>query len=366
MNKLNAMSAVLKFINGRNDNRQYLQGIYDYITDSAKTDNGRLIATHGCSTEYPIRDILANKQLHNKTNGKQGEHFVLSFPPSGSKRSPDDVLNVVSNIVATVYPENMAVVAVHTDSRFVHAHVLLDAVNAVTGRKFSQSPSDLNRVKQKTNNILKKHGFEIISASANDFVDRTDYSAVEGFNFLELDETELITESDMDEISTYTGNISIDNTLNTFGGWDYHDCCSTNYFGGYSTMNTNNFAPCVPQTQELPAPTPTVENVPTTVEMPKNSYPNTTVVTGPTFRIKGTPQSDFAGLGELVTQTTAYAQEHQREASNLALAMQQYGQQRGYPSNVAVISGPIFDIDITGSLMNSSVPDIAVSDLNNN
>lgn len=93
----------------------------------------------------------------------------------------------------------MSVIAVHTDSKCIHAHVLLDAVNAVTGRKFSQSPSDLNRVKQKTNNILKKHGFEIITASANEFVDRTDYSDVKGFDFLELDESNLITASDIEK-----------------------------------------------------------------------------------------------------------------------------------------------------------------------
>ena len=83
--------------------------------------------------------------------------------------------------------------------------------------------------------------------------------------------------------------------------------------------NYKNYTPCVPQTQELPDPT--VETVPTTVETPKNSYPNTTVVTGPTFRIKGTPQSDLSGLDELIAQTTSYAHEHQRDASNLALAM---------------------------------------------
>ena len=124
-------------------------------------------------------------------------------------------------------------------------------------------------------------------------------------------------------------------------------------------MNTNNY---VPQTQELSAPAPTIETVPTTVEMPKNSYPNTTVVTGPTFRIKGTPRSDLSGLDELIAQTTSYAHEHQRDASNLALAMQQYSQQSGYPSNVSVIAGPIFDIDLTGSLVNEPVSDIV--DLN--
>ena len=33
MNKIKAMAAVLKFINGRNDSKEYLQGVYDYITD---------------------------------------------------------------------------------------------------------------------------------------------------------------------------------------------------------------------------------------------------------------------------------------------------------------------------------------------
>lgn len=114
--------------------------------------------------------------------------------------------------------------------------------------------------------------------------------------------------------------------------------------------NYKNYTPCVQQTQEIPAPTTTIEAVPTTIETPKNSYPNTTVLTGPTFRIKGTPQSDLAGLDELIAQTTSYAHEHQRESANLALAMQQYGQQSGYPSNVSVIAGPIFDINLTGTV----------------
>lgn len=58
MSKVNAMAAILKFINGRNDNRQYLQEIFEYITDPAKTDNGKLIAAHGCSCNHPLSDIL--------------------------------------------------------------------------------------------------------------------------------------------------------------------------------------------------------------------------------------------------------------------------------------------------------------------
>lgn len=394
MSKPNTFAAVLKFINGRNNNKEYLQGVYDYITDSTKTDNGNLVATHGCSKNHPLEDMLRNKLLHNKTHRKQGEHFVLALAPCGESKSPLEVLRVVKEIVSTIYPENMAIIAGHTDSMYLHFHVVLDAVNAVTGRKFSQSPSDLNRIKQKANNILKKNGFELITASANEFVDHTDHSKEEGFNFLELDESQFITEATVEEISSFTDSVSLTNTI-LFSGWDYPSCDNKKYYGGNS-MNNVNYTPYMPQTQAMPASTPkyetvqstvstiqqvqelpvsaptidvvptslpvvqpaqemavpvtTTETIPTTVETAINCYPNTNVLTGPTFRIKGTPDSNFAGFNELVEQTTAYAQEHQREAANLALAMQQYGQQNGYPSNVSVYAGPIFDIDLTGGM----------------
>ena len=353
MSKNDAISAVLKFINGRNDSKEYLQGLFNYITDPAKTDNGNLVLTHGCSKKHPLEDILANKKLWHKTHGKQGEHFVLALAPCGENKSPLEVLSVVKEIVATVYPENIAIIAGHTDSKHLHFHVALDAVNAVTGRKFSQGPADLNRVKQKANNILKKHGFEIITASANDFVDHTDYSNEVGFDFLELDDSQFITESRLEKISAFTDSVSIDDTYESISSWDYSDCDTPNYFGGYN-MKNNYFAPSVPQTQAMPTTTPTVEAVPTTTyeAVPAacgtaNNYPNINVVTGPIFRIKGNQNSNFEGLKSLVKETVADAYEHLHDNSMLALKMQQYGQQTGHPSNVSVIGSPIFEIDTT-------------------
>lgn len=353
MSKNDAISAVLKFINGRNDSKEYLQGLFNYITDPAKTDNGNLVLTHGCSKKHPLEDILANKKLWHKTHGKQGEHFVLALAPCGENKSPLEVLSVVKEIVATVYPENIAIIAGHTDSKHLHFHVALDAVNAVTGRKFSQGPADLNRVKQKANNILKKHGFEIITASANDFVDHTDYSNEVGFDFLELDDSQFITESRLEKISAFTDSVSIDDTYESISSWDYSDCDTPNYFGGYN-MKNNYFAPSVPQTQAMPTTAPTVEAVPTTTYeavpaacVTANNYPNTNVATGPIFRIKGNQNSNFEGLKSLVKETVADAYEHLHDNSILALKMQQYGQQTGHPSNVSVIGSPIFEIDTT-------------------
>ena len=94
----------------------------------------------------------------------------------------------------------------------------------------------------------------------------------------------------------------------------------------------------------------TEQVVPSAFSAPAPAFPTTTVVTGPTFRIQGTSHSDFSGLSELVTDSAAYAQEHQQEAASLALAMQKKAQDGGFPTNVSIIAGPVFDIDLTAPL----------------
>lgn len=350
--RIDFTSSILRFVNGRNNTSSFLRDQIEYITDPVKTDGGTLVATQGCACTDPLSDILTNKRLHQQPHGKQSVHFVLSCASNGVAKSPFELLKVTQEIVKTVYSDYLAVMAVHTDSKVVHSHVVLDAVNAVTGKKFSQGPSDLNRVKQKANGILKAHGFEIIRISTNDFVDHTDYSHTEGFDFLELDEsdlfpdTELISETDMaiidSEVALYTDEevSEIANRLSRFS--PYHKKSN----GGFFSMTTNcNNALNAPK--ELTTPMKAQEVI-STISSGTSSIPTTAVVTGPTFRIHGSEDSDFCGLADLAMQTTAYAQEHQLEAANLALAMQVKAQDSGHPTNVTVVAGPIFDIDLCG------------------
>ena len=353
----NPVSAILKFICGKNDCRTYLREAIDYITDPVKTENGQLVFTQGCSHKNAVDDMFLNKLLHHKTGGKQGIHGVFAFPPSGNARSPADILNVTRNIVSTVYPEFLAVMAVHTDSRVLHSHVILDSVNAVTGKKFSQGPGDLNRVKAKANGILKAHGFEIIRTSPNDFVDHTDYSRVAGFDFLELDEedllqnAELISESDITEIITPGDLLTADEFFEVSRRLHNYRVNPFRAFGGRNSMQIckkNELKVPVQDVQITPAtsaPLYASDNV-STATGTTNPFPTTTVATGPVFHIRGGANSDLSALSDLALNTAAYAQEHRVENANLALALQSRAQASGLQTNVTVFSGPILDIDL--------------------
>ena len=91
------------------------------------------------------------------------------------------------------------------------------------------------------------------------------------------------------------------------------------------------------------------QSVSTTVEGVGNKYPNITLVTAPTFRIKCTPESNFVGLGKLAEPSSCTLKE-QLNASNIALAMNQHCQQSGCPANILMFEAPIFEIDSLGGI----------------
>ena len=157
---------IIKFINGNNNDKNYIKDTYEYIAAPSKTDNGRLVTTYGVAGKDPVAWMITVKRVWHKTNGKQGEHFIVSFPEDFDK-TPDDLLKIMREIVEANFHGYSAVIAVHLDAIHLHSHVLLNSVSCENGKKFSQSPSDLNKLKLKINEILNNHGINIIRDSVN-------------------------------------------------------------------------------------------------------------------------------------------------------------------------------------------------------
>ena len=345
MNNLRKHSAILKFINGNNDSFASMKGAYDYITDKAKTNGGKLVATIGCSLDHPIDDMRSNKLLHNKTAGKQYVNFIYAPSPYGVEISPEKLLDLTCEIVEANYPSYMAVVAVHTDSMYLHAHGLIDTVSAVDGQKLSQSPADLNRNKQVANNILYEHGQDVITESANNFVDHNDYSSEKGFNYLELDWSKYITESNLNVVSSCNNEDVVNDLWDNYNGYNFFNP-NNNYRGGNYMINNNKYVPNVqPKMQASPAQTTTVGAVPTTPIIANNGLPNTTVVVGPVMQCTGSPESNFSELSEPVSLAAQNAIDNDYRAANLALTIQARAQQMGCPTNVNIIAAPVLVID---------------------
>ncbi|MCD8206525.1 MAG: relaxase/mobilization nuclease domain-containing protein [Bacteroidales bacterium] len=95
--------------------------------------------------------------------GNYGErkyyHYKLS-PMRGECSDADTMQRYAEEIVSAIFPpEVQAVIATHADSKTVHSHIVVNAINPVTGRKLHYAMSDFAAMKDKVNEIGLRYGF---------------------------------------------------------------------------------------------------------------------------------------------------------------------------------------------------------------
>lgn len=111
-----------------------------------------------------VMHMKATKQMFGKTGGRQGYHFVISLKPN--EGTPEIMYDIAMRFAQDAFRgEYEAVVAVHTDRNHLHAHIVINSVNMVTGYKFQYGNGDWKSYFQPiTNKLCKEYGLHITPA----------------------------------------------------------------------------------------------------------------------------------------------------------------------------------------------------------
>ncbi len=174
--------SVLKVTSTRNKKPYYFYDLHKYITDDVKSEG--LTGANGCSVRYAVQSMQTTKVLYHKPSGRQTIEITLSLT-SRQKYIDDKIYLQVADRVCFLYSDYQSYYAVHKDTNVPHIHIIMNSVNFRTGYKFTQSKSDLNRLKQNVNCILDEFGFDIIRKSANEIWDDNEHSGTT-FSYLEV------------------------------------------------------------------------------------------------------------------------------------------------------------------------------------
>ena len=113
----------------------HLHNALDYIANAEKTENGVLVGYINCMEGMVFEQMCQTKRLYGKVGGRQGYHFVLSLAPG--EGNVEQMFEVVREFAEEFLKgEYEAMYSVHTDKNHIHAHLIFNSVNLVTGRKF--------------------------------------------------------------------------------------------------------------------------------------------------------------------------------------------------------------------------------------
>ena len=142
----------------------HLKHSINYILQSKKLGEANLAGGINCLPEMAYQQMKVTKRMFGKTGGSQGYHFVISLNPG--EGTPEIMYDIAMRFAEEAFAgEYEAVVAVHTDREHLHAHIIINSVNMVTGYKFQCRDGDWKyKFQPITNKLCKEYGLHITPA----------------------------------------------------------------------------------------------------------------------------------------------------------------------------------------------------------
>ena len=134
-----------------------------YIMNLEKTEDGLLIGGNAGTTPEEVFEVMMEtKRDWDKTEGRQGYHFIISWKPGEvSKMQAWDLANeFCERYLGDTYDY---VFTIHTDRDHLHAHILFNSVSRVDGYKYHYKKGDWERyIQPVTDQICREQGLPVL------------------------------------------------------------------------------------------------------------------------------------------------------------------------------------------------------------
>lgn len=132
-----------------------------YVVNGDKTEEQVLTAAQGCSIRSACFEMQDAKIRWNKTDGVQLYHIIQSFRPG--EITPGLALEIAQEFVREHLPGYQAVIGIHTDREHIHAHIVFNSVNQLTGEKYhSNARSYYQQIRGISDRLCREHGLSVI------------------------------------------------------------------------------------------------------------------------------------------------------------------------------------------------------------
>lgn len=132
-----------------------------YVVNGDKTEEQVLTATQGCSLGSACAEMQDAKIRWNKTDGVQLYHIIQSFRPG--EITPGLALEIAQEFVREHLPGYQAVIGIHTDREHIHAHIVFNSVNQLTGGKYhSNARSYYQQIRAISDRLCRERGLSVI------------------------------------------------------------------------------------------------------------------------------------------------------------------------------------------------------------
>ena len=135
------------------------QSAIGYITNPKKAEMVSVINLF--EDEDYAKQFEETAAMYGKGKGyneRKYYHFKLSCARKDNL-NPQAAHKFAEEVAERLFQDYECVLATHTDTDTVHSHIIVNAVNPLTGKKLQFSPKDYVAMKDEVNRLAKEHGY---------------------------------------------------------------------------------------------------------------------------------------------------------------------------------------------------------------
>jgi len=114
-----------------------------------------------CDVDYAKSSFKATRELYGKTGGNEGHVVIQSFSPG--EVSPKQCNELGLELAQKIAPNHQVTVYTHDDKEHIHNHIVINAVNLETGKKFNNNKKALHDVRRVNDEVCKAHGLSVVT-----------------------------------------------------------------------------------------------------------------------------------------------------------------------------------------------------------
>lgn len=192
--------AVIKAVSSKAD----IITAINYVSEEEKTIS-KLISGFNCCPETAIDEMQATKELYKKTGGRTYKHFVQSFAAEESITS-EQAHDIAKEFVerSPFFEGFEVLIATHEDRKHIHTHFIVNSVSFEDGHKLQQSKSDLQALKDLSDELCEAQGLKItVKGQTFDGEQREDTVAYRKETYRQLIKAE------EEKVQSYVQNIAL-------------------------------------------------------------------------------------------------------------------------------------------------------------
>ena len=112
-----------------------------------------------CDVDYAKSSFKASRELYGKTDGNQGHVIIQSFKPD--EVTPEQCNQLGLELAEKLAPNHQVAVYTHNDTDHVHNHIVINAIDLETGKKFNNNKQTLRDLRDFNDEVCREHGLSV-------------------------------------------------------------------------------------------------------------------------------------------------------------------------------------------------------------